>query len=192
MVEIRERRIAPWIWVLIVLLALILIFVVWWVVAASNTGGVVVVPGPSQPTAQPTQPAQPSQPSQPSGGGTQQPTSGGTQQPAQPVVVQPQPPINIYIENKQPAPKVTVAPKGQQPPSTAQNAQQVDLPGAFKYQGKTWNASSTAVMSSSTKLKDIGVTVDGKPLYADQDAKPPYDQLYIETSPGSGIFLLYD
>ncbi len=185
MAEIRERRIAPWVWVLIVLLALILIFVVWWVVAAQSPSNVVVVPGPSQPTTTPQTPtAPPSQPSPPAQPAT---PSGGTQ----PVVVQPQPPVNIYINTKGATPEVYVVPKGQQPPSSS-NAQQVNLPGAFKYQGKTWTASDTAVTSATAKLKEIGVSVRGKPLYADQNAKPPYDTLYIETSPGSGVFLEYD
>ena len=177
MVEEHERRVPPWVWVLIVLLALILVFVVWWVVAAQNPGTVVVVPGPSQPTTPPqTQPSQP---------------TGGTQ-PTQPVVVQPRSPVNIYINNKQPSPEVYVVPKGQQLPSGAQNAQQVTLPGAFNYQGRTWSASDQAVTSDTMKLKEIGVSVNGKPLYAAQDAKPPYDALYLETSSGSGVFLKYD
>jgi outer membrane biosynthesis protein TonB len=206
----HERRIAPWVWVLIVLLALILVFVVWWVVAAQNPGTVVVVPGPSQPTTTPqtqpsqpaggTQPSQPAQPSQPSQPAKPQPAAKPQQpaqpsqasQPKQPVVVQPQPPINIYVNNKQPAPQVYIVPKGQQPPSGAQNAQQVTLPGAFNYQGRTWSPSNQAVTSASTKLKEIGVSVNSKPIYAAQDAKPPYDALYLETSPGSGVFLKYD
>ena len=173
----HERRVAPWVWVLIVLLALILVFVVWWVVAAQNPGTVVIVPGPSQPTISP-QP-QPSQPTDET-------------QPTQPVVVQPQPPVNIYINTDQPSPQVFVVPRGQQRPNGAQNAQQVTLPGAFNYQERTWSASDQAVTSDTMKLKEIGVSVNGKPLYAAQDAKPPYDALYLETSSGSGVFLKYD
>ena len=177
MVEANERHIAPWIWVMIVLLAIILVFVIWWVVAAQSPRTVVIVPGPSQPTTPPTQ-----QPSPPS----------GTAQPPQPVVVQPQTPVNIYVQDRQPSPKVIIVPRDQQPPPSAQGATQVTLPGAFKYQGKTWTASDEAITSSTAKLKDIGATVDGNPLYAGQGAEPPHDTLYLETSPGSGIFLKYE
>ena len=161
-----SRRIPPWVWILVVLLAVILIFVVWWAVAAESPERTVVVPGPAQPTAPVQQPAQ--------------------QPPAQPQVVER--PVTIYVEPGQTPPTVYVVPKGQQPP---QATQRLSLPGEFSYQGKNWEPSTTAVTSDTVKLTDTGASVVGNTVYAAADDQPPYSALYLETAPGTGVYLKY-
>ena len=43
-----NRRVPPWVWILVVLLAMILIFVVWWAVAAQSPERTIVAPGQDQ------------------------------------------------------------------------------------------------------------------------------------------------
>ncbi|HET6457046.1 MAG TPA: hypothetical protein VFI02_21820 [Armatimonadota bacterium] len=161
-----NRGVAPWIWVLIVLLAILLVFVVWWAVAAQSQR-TVTVPGPAQPTTPPAQ------------------------QPAQttpPQVVER--PVTIYIERGQTPSTVYIVPKGQQPPPQA--TEQVSLPGEFSYAGKNWEPAGQAVPSDSVKLVDTGLQVEGNTIYADEGAQPPYRALYLQTQPGSGVYIKYE
>ena len=172
-----RRTIPPWIWILVVLLALILIFVVWWAVAAQSPERTVVVPG-QQPTTPPVQ-----QPAQ-------QPSAQPTPQPAaQPQVVQR--PVTIYVVPGQTPPTVYVVPEGQQPPQATQRPQQVKLPGEFSYEGKNWEPADQAVTSDSVQLKDTGAQVAGSTVYAESGDQAPYMALYLETAPGSGVYLKY-
>ena len=41
-------------------------------------------------------------------------------------------------------------------------------------------------------LKDTGSSVDGNIVYAERDDQPPYDELYLETEPGSSIYIKYE
>jgi hypothetical protein len=157
-----NRGVAPWIWVLIVLLAILLVFVIWWAVAAQSQR-TVTVPGPAQPTT----PAQ---------------------QPAPPQVVER--PVTIYVEGGQTPSTVYIVPKGQQPPPQA--TEQVSLPGEFGYAGNNWEPSGQAVTSDSVKLMDTGLQVDGNTIYADEGAQPPYSTLYLQTQPGSGVYIKYE
>jgi len=169
------RRGAPlWAWVLIVLAALILVFVIWWAIAAQGPEQtVVVLPKEERPTAPPEQPP----PAKP---------------PEQPVVVERERPVNIYIEREEPRPSVIVVPQGQQPPEARERLRQVDLPSRFRYQGKTWEPADQTVLREDVDLKDTGASVDGNIVYVQRDDEPPYDELYLETEPGSGIYLKYE
>ncbi|HUV04594.1 MAG TPA: hypothetical protein VMX94_05755 [Armatimonadota bacterium] len=165
----------PWVWVLIVLAALILVFVVWWTIAAQGPRQtVVVVPEEERPAVPPVQRPPAERP------------------PEQPVVVEREPPVNIYIGREQPRPSVIVVPKGEQPPEAMERLRQVNLPGRFRYQGKTWEPADQAVSSEDADLKDTGASVDGNIVYAERDDQPPYDELYLETEPGSGIYIKYE
>jgi hypothetical protein len=163
----QERRgIAPWIWVLIVLGALILVFVIWWAVAA-QAPKTAVVP---------------------------QEVKEQAKQPEQPVVVERQQPVNIYIERQQPAqqgPRVIVVPQNQQPPEAIERLRRVDLPSRFRYQGSVWEPSGQAVMGDTTRLRDTGASIDGNIVYVEEGTESPYYQLYLETEPGSGIYIGY-
>ena len=176
--EYRNDRpgIAPWVWVLIVLAAIILIFVIWWAVAAQGPEQVVVVPGGEE-----EQPVQPP-PQQPS---AQQPEE-------QPQVIERERPVNIYIEREGREPNVVVVPRDEQQPRAEERMRQVDLPGEFRYQGRTWEPSDQAVSGDEVSLRDTGASVDGNVVYARQDAERPYDELYLETEPGSGIYIKYE
>lgn len=174
--EIRYQRRgpAPWVWVLIVLAAILLIFIVWWIVAAQTKEETVVVPGPEQPVTPPT--PMPEQP----------PPSAQA-----PVIVEREQPVNIYVERNRPEPRVIIVPEGRQPPEAMERLRKVDLPDRFRYQGKVWEPSDEAFARGVLDLRDTGASVDGNILYTEQDAVSPYDELYIETSPGSGIYLKY-
>lgn len=166
-----RRRTPPWVWVLVTLGAVILVFVIWWAVAASGPRETVVVtPEERQPSVEPT-PQQPP-PSE------------------QPVVVEPSQPVNIFIERNRPT-AVIIVPRGQEPPEARENLEEVALPGEFRYRNRIWQATTEVVMGDQANLRDIGATVDGNPIYADQDARPPYDVLHLETEKGSGIFIKY-
>lgn len=165
----ERRRMAPWVWVLIVLAALILVFVIWWAVAAQGPKETVVI--------QPEEVEQPPAPPQPV---------------EQPVVVEREQPVNIYIQPQQPRPNVVIVPRGQQPPAAKERLRQVDLPGQFRYQGNMWEPSDQAVLEDDVNLKDTGASVGGNIVYADRDAEAPYDRLYLETEPGSGVYLKYE
>jgi len=173
---------APWVWVLIVLAAIVLIFVIWWAVGAQSPNQTVIVPGEQQqPTTVPpssTQPAQPTQPVQ-------------TPQSSQPVVVQPQRPVNIYVGKEQPNPNVVIVPRGEKIPQATDNMKQVNLPSSFKYTGTTWTAATDAVSGDYTTMTDIGAQVQGHEIYAPAGDTKPYTELYIETSPGSNVYLKY-
>lgn len=164
-----RRGIAPWIWVLIVLAAIILVFVIWWAVAAQQPEQTIV-----------TQPEETAEPQ------LQQPTE--TQQP---VVVERERPVNIYIERERPQPRVIVVPRGETPPQARERLSQVNIPSAFRYQGKVWEPSDEAVSGDNVKLKDTGASIDDNIIYAEQGATSPYNELYLETEPGSGIYVSY-
>ena len=170
--HVHEDRpgMAPWVWILIVLLAIIVVFVVWWTVAAQSPQRTVVVPGQEQPTAPIQQPAQQPAP----------------QPAAQPQVVER--PVTIYVERGQAPSTVYVVPKDQQPP---QATERLSLPGEFSYQGKNWEPSGKAVTSDTVKLTDAGADVAGHTIYVQTGAQPPYDTVYLETQPGSGIYITY-
>jgi len=163
-----RRGTPPWAWVLIVLVALILVFVIWWAIAAQGPEQtVVVLPKEERPAAPPEQP------------------------PEQPVVVERERPVNIYIEREQPRPNVIIVPQGEQPPEARERLRQVDLPSRFRFQGKTWEPADQAVSIEDVDLKDTGTSVDGNIIYAERDDQPPYEDLYLETEPGSGICVKY-
>ena len=169
-----RRRIAPWVWILIVLLAVILIFVVWWAVAAQSPERTVVVPGQEQPAMPPAQ----------------QPAQQPPAQPAQPQVIER--PVTIYVERGERPSTVYVVPRDEQPPQATERLRQIDIPGEFSYQERNWQPSNEAVMSDNLTRKDTGATVAGNKLYALADDQPPYDSLYLETEPGSGVYVKYE
>lgn len=166
-----RHYVAPWVWILIVLLAIILIFVIWWAVAAQSPQRTVVVPGQEQPVTPPVQ-----QPAQ-------QPPAQPTQA-APPQVVER--PVTIYVERGQAPSTVYIVPKGEQPP---QATQRLSLPGEFIYEGRNWKPSDTALTSDT--FADTGASVAGNTVYAGPDDQPPYSALYLETQPGSGVYVEY-
>ena len=155
----------------VAVIVIVLVFVVWWTVAAQNRDRVTTAPGPAQPTTPPIEQASLVR--------------------EQPVVVQPTEPVEIYVEGGTTPPVVHVVLKGRKPPAPMDRLSRVNLPTAFKYRDKTWVPSGEAVTASDAKLMDIGVTVDGNLVYADQDARPPYTSFHLESSPGSGVFVRY-
>lgn len=192
-----RRGLPPWVWVLIVLGAILLVFVVWWTVAAGSRQQIVVVPAGGettvQPSTQPAQPApaQPAQPTQPTMPTTSVSPSRPTAQSQKPIVIVREHPVNVYVQPKSPTPSVIVVPKNEQPPAGVASARPSSLPGAFSYQNKTWQPSNEAVTDKTT-LRNTGAVVNGDAIYVKVDAQPPYDELYVETSPGSGILVRYD
>ena len=166
----RTQGIAPWVWILIVLAALILVFVIWWAVAAQSPERVASVPPEREEVARPpaVQPAE------------------------QPVVLERERPVNIYIEREQPRPSVILVPRDEQPPQARERLRQVDLPDRFRYQNKIWEPSGDTVISDEANLMDTGASVDGNIVYAEQYTAPPYDDLYLETGPGTGIYIQYE
>lgn len=164
--EHRGRGVPGWVWVLVVLAAIILVFMVWFVVSASTRRPTVVVPPEQQPAVQPSQ-----------------------QQ--QPVIVKRERPVTIYVQRNQPQPKVYVIPEGKQPPEAKANVEPVNLPSQFRYQSTLWQPSGQAFTSDHVMLKDTGLNVGGNIVYARQDAQAPYNAFYLETQPGSGVFIEY-
>jgi hypothetical protein len=158
---------------LIVLAAILLIFIVWWIVAAQTKEETVVVPGPEQPVTPPTPMPEP-------------PPSAQA-----PVIVERERPVNIYVERNRPEPRVIIVPEGRQPPEAMERLRKVDLPDRFRYQGKVWEPSDEAFARGVLDLRDTGASVNGNIIYTEQVAVSPYEELYIETSPGSGIYLKY-
>lgn len=180
-----RRGPAPWIWILVVLGALVLVLVVWWAVAAQNEPDTIVVPGGSQTTTPPTYQQPTQQPLEQAPPQSQQPQS------SQPVVVQRERPVNIYIERDTQSPRVVTVPRGQEPPQAEQRVRQLNVPDQFRLEGKLWQPSGEAVTSDTTKLKDSGMSVGGNVIYAQQGATQPFGELYLETEPGSGVFVVY-
>ena len=167
----RRTGTAPWVWVLIVLAALILVFMIWWAVAAQAPETTVVVPEeqPQPPVVQPLLPP--------------------TQE--QPVIIERERPVNIYIEREQPNPRVIVIPQSQQPPEAKERLSLVNLPSRFRYQGRAWEPSDEAVSGDTINLRDTGASINGNIVYAEQGTEPQYDALYLETKPGSGVYVKY-
>lgn len=165
----RDRRgVAPWVWVLVVLAAIILIFVVWWAVAAQPTEETVIVP-PAEREREPVgEPAQ-----------------------QQPVVVERERPVNIYIERDQPRPNVIIVPRDEQPAMAQDQIRQVDLPSLFRYMDRTWEPTEQTVSREDEQLVRTGASIDGNAVYAREDATQPYDELFVEAEPGSGIYVRY-
>lgn len=174
-----RRGLAPWVWVLIVLGALLLVFIVWWAVAAQNQEQTVVVPNQPPTVAPPTVTTPPTN------------TQPQTTTPAKPTVVERSQPVNIYVERNQTAPKVIVVPTDKQPPEATNRLTKIDLPGKFKYQDQTWEPSDQAISGSDVNLKDSGASINGNVIYVMKDAQEPYNEVYLETNPGSGIYVKY-
>lgn len=170
-----SRSTAPWVWMVVTLGAIMLILVVWWAVAAQSDRQVVVTPEERapQPSVQPPAEQQP-YPEQ------------------QPRVIERERPVNIYIEREERQPSVIIVPRGENPPEARERLRQVDLPATFSYQGRTWEPSNTAVSGDEVDLLDTGASVDGNIVYAQRGDTPPYDHIYLETEPGSGIYIRYD
>jgi len=170
----QRRGIQPWVWVLIVLAAVLLVFVIWWAVAAQGPRETVIIAPEEKEVERP--PAE----------------APAKETPAeQPVVVERERPVNIYIEREQPRPNVIIVPRDAQRPVARERLRQVDLPSRFRYQRSVWEPSDQAVGADSISLKDTGASVDGNIVYAEQDGEPPYSELYLETEPGSGVFIKY-
>ena len=165
------RQIKMRAWAPVAVIAIVLVFVVWWTVAAQSRDRVTTAPGPAQHTTPPIEQASLVR--------------------EQPVVVQPTEPVDVYVERGTTPPVVHVVLKGRKPPVPIDRLSRVNLPTAFKYRDKTWVPSGEAVTASDAKLMDIGVAVDGNLVYADQDARPPHKSFYLETSPGSAVFIVY-
>lgn len=181
--EHRDETRNPWPWVGIVIGMLIFLGASWWIATAGTRGNYT----PIQPTT--TQPMQPAE----------QPSQQPAKQPAaeKPTVTEQQPRVSIYVERtpQQPdqSPVVVIVPEGQQPPkgSDGTEVKPVDLPARFKYQGSTWDATDQAVSPDPSTLTDTGASVNGNEIYVDQTDKPPYDAVYVETEPGSGVYVKY-
>lgn len=171
--QMPERPgVAPGVWVLILLAAVVLIFAIWWAVAAQNRERPMVTPPEAEEQAQVEAP-----PAQP---------------PAeQPVVVKRERPVNIYVQPEEPRIRVIIVPQGERPPEAKERLRKVDLPGRFRHQGRMWEPTDEAFVEDSVDLKDSGASVDGNIMYVQQDAEPPYDVLYLESEPGSGIYIRY-
>ena len=166
-----ERQIKTRLWAPVAVIVIVLVSAVWWAVAAQSRDHVTTAPGTAQPMTPPIERALLVR--------------------EQPVVVQTTKPAEIYLERGTTPPVVHVVLKGRKTHGQVERLSRVNLPAAFKYRDKTWVPSGRAVTASDAKLMDIGVTVDGNLVYADQDARPPYKSFYLETSPGSGVFVRY-
>ena len=166
-----ERQIKTRLWAPVAVIVIVLVFVVWWTVAAQSRDRVTTAPEPAHPTTPPIKQASLLR--------------------EQPVVVQPTEPVDVYVERGTTPPVVHVVLKGRKPPAPMDRLSRVNLPAAFKYRDKPWVPSGEAVTASDAKLMDIGVTVDRNLVYADQDARPPHKSFYLETAPGSGVFIKY-
>ena len=140
-------------WAPVAVIAGILVLAIWWAVAAQSRDRLITSAGHVEPTTPPIEQASLVR--------------------EQPVVVQPTKPVEIYVERGTTPPVVYVVLKGRKPPAPMDRLSRVNLPAAFKYRDKTWVPCGEAVTASDAKLMDIGVTVDGNLVYADQDARPP-------------------
>jgi hypothetical protein len=83
-----------------------------------------------------------------------------------------------------------------EPPKTVSPAHEVRLaaakpPAAFDCQGTRWMPTGETTTPRDTALRDIGLTVERSIVYARLDAEPPYTALYVETHPGSEVFVRY-
>lgn len=163
--QLNSRSRAP-----VALIAGILVLAIWWAVGAQNQDR-SAAPGPAQQAIARVEKASLVR--------------------EQPVVVRPTKPVDIYLESGATPPVVHVVPKGRKLPVPIERLSRVSLPSGFKYQDETWVPSGEAVTASDAKLLDIGAMVDGSIVYADQDTHPPYKSFYLESSPGSGVFIEY-
>jgi len=179
----REDRSNPWPWVAIIAGLLVFLGASWWVGMAATRNN------QRAPAVQTQQPVQPQQPAQPSTGQTQ------TGQAAQPTATQQQPPVNVYVQTPQSPgerPVVVIVPEGKQPPqANGSQLSEVNIPARFKYLGSIWQASDQAVSPDQSTLKDTGANIGGNEIYVDHNDKPPYDAVYVETEPGSGVYVKY-
>lgn len=177
-----DTRSNPWPWVAIIVGILIFLTAAWWIAGASSRDRETVLLPPDEPER--TEPAQPStQPTQPD-------------QTTEPTVTERQPPVNIYVQRtpEQPnrRPVIVVVPEGQQPPrSDGMRLSEVDVPAEFRYQGSVWQASDQATSPDPDDLVDTGANIEGKDIYAERNDRPPYDTVYVETEPDSGVFVRY-
>ncbi|MHB0913059.1 MAG: hypothetical protein ACYC2Y_06400 [Armatimonadota bacterium] len=154
------------------IVAVILLLAVWLFARPRET----VVAGPQ--TGQPVQPPMQAQPPQQT-------------QPPQ-VVERPQP-VNIYIERSRPEqPRVIIIPRNEQPPSNQGRVQRVDLPGRFRFEGRMWQPTDRDVLTARADLQETGYEVSGRQIYVRSGAESPYDELYVETEPGSGVYVKYE
>lgn len=172
----RDRT--PWIWLLVVLLAIALVLVIWWAVAARGRERPMVTAPEEKERVEAEQPAVQPPPEQPLA--------------EQPVVVEREQPVNIYVQPERPSMRVIIVPQGERPPQAKPRLRKVDLPGRLRYQGEAWEPSDEAFVQEAIDLKDTGASVDGNIVYVEEDAEPPYDALYLETQPGSGIYVQYE
>jgi len=162
---------APWVWVLIVLAALVLIFAIWWAVAAQSRERPMVT-APEEENLEVERPA--------------------AEAPAeQPSVVARERPVNIYIQPEEPRVRVIIVPQGERPPEARERLRKLDLPGRFRHQGRMWEPTDEAFIEDAVDLRDSGASVDGNIIYVERDAEMPYEDLYLETEPGSGIYIKY-
>jgi|GEM_PF-2854128 len=190
--EYRDERRNPWPWVAIIAGLLIFLAASWWIASASTRGDDIVLLDEEEEQPASRQPTQPGQPS------TQQPSQQPGSRPAteEPTVTEQQPPVNIYVERTPERPEqrpvVVVVPRGDQPRATdGGQLSQVDVPAQFRYRGSSSEADDQAVSPRSEDLTDTGASVDGHAIYVQRDDDPPYDAVYVETEPGSEVYVRY-
>jgi hypothetical protein len=96
--------------------------------------------------------------------------------------------IDLYLDQDQPKPRILAVPRNQQPPQTSTPLSRLSIPARFRFEGKLWQASGETLSGPDLNMQAVEADVEGYPLLAKPDAKPPYDHLYLETEQGSGVF----
>lgn len=95
-----------------------------------------------------------------------------------------------YLEPP-PPPPVKPTPTTPTPPSppgeTSDQAQQ-GTPKAFTYAGQMWVLSDGPVR---VNVESIGKLPDGRVVYVEVEDTQPYDSLYLESAPNSGLYHKY-
>lgn len=74
------------------------------------------------------------------------------------------------------------------PPAETSDQAQPGTPRAFTYAGQMWVLSDGPVR---VNVESIGKLPDGHVVYAEVEDTPPYDALYLETAPNSGLYQKY-
>ena len=80
----------------------------------------------------------------------------------------------------------TVTPTTPGTPGTGQIPQ--GLPEAFTFQGRTWQFAEGPVQ---VEVVTTGEYADDHIIYQRQNRQPPFQELFLETEPNSGIFYKY-
>lgn len=93
-----------------------------------------------------------------------------------------------YLE---PPPRPSVMPTSPPtpvPPGATSNQTQPETPRAFTYAGQMWTLSDGPV---KVDVESIGKLPDGRVVYVEVGDIPPYDALYLESAPSTGLYHKY-